>query len=292
MRSYWWVRRPCLQDYYLEIRDGNNQSANVLGVFCGDHKAAVVRSSEGYLWLRFFPSRRHDFSAYYTGRSFNQTATPTMTQVPKTQTVIFNRTSNLWCPVEGAPAPYIVWRKNGVVVQNSTSVRYQLVAAEKNVNYSCEVRRDNNVSRSEISLNIEECPGPCDCHILKGTYNLLRVSCTGKELMSFPWKIPLTTATLDLSNNQLNDLPKDIFSNNTHLSWLNLGQNKLKKLPQDIFSNYTKLKALLLNNNQLNQLPSGIFSNYTQMELLWLDNNHLKELSPDIFDKNFLLRDL
>ena len=78
-----------------------------------------------------------------------------MIQVPKTQTVFSNRTSDLWCPVEGAPAPYIVWRKNGVVVQNSTSVRYQLVAAEKNVNYSCEVRRDNNVSRREISLSIE-----------------------------------------------------------------------------------------------------------------------------------------
>ena len=89
---------------------------------------------------------------------FNQlpnVATPTMIQVPKTQTVFSNRTSDLWCPVEGAPAPYIVWRKNGVVVQNSTSVRYQLVATEKNVNYSCEVRRDNNVSRSEISLSIE-----------------------------------------------------------------------------------------------------------------------------------------
>ena len=72
-----------------------------------------------------------------------------MTQVPKTQTVILNRTSNLWCPVEGAPAPYIVWRKNGVVVQNSTSIRYLLVAVEKNVNYSCEVRRN------KISLNIE-----------------------------------------------------------------------------------------------------------------------------------------
>ena len=78
-----------------------------------------------------------------------------MKQVSKTQTVFLNKTSNLWYPVEGAPAPYIVWRKNGVVVQNSTSIRYQLVAAEKNVNYSCEVRRDNNVSRSEISLSIE-----------------------------------------------------------------------------------------------------------------------------------------
>ena len=82
-------------------------------------------------------------------------ATPTMTQVPKTQTVILNRTSHLWCPVDGAPAPYIVWRKNGVVVENSTSVRYQLVPEEKNVNYSCEVRRDKEISKREISLNFE-----------------------------------------------------------------------------------------------------------------------------------------
>lgn len=79
-----------------------------------------------------------------------------MKEVLKTQVVFLNRTSTLWCPVEGAPAPYVVWRKNGVVVQNSTSVRYQLlVTAEKNANYSCEVRRNENISRREISLSIE-----------------------------------------------------------------------------------------------------------------------------------------
>ena len=73
MRSYSWAPRPCLQDYYLEIRDGNKQSANVLGVFCGDHKTAVVRSSGRSLWLRFFPYRRYYLNGYYMGRSFNQT---------------------------------------------------------------------------------------------------------------------------------------------------------------------------------------------------------------------------
>ena len=97
-----------------------------------------------------------------------------MTQVPKTQTVILNRTFNLWCPVEGAPAPYIVWRKNGVVVQNSTSVRYQLVATEENVNYSCEVRRDDNVSRSEIGLSIE------------GEFYFLH-QCNGTYITFFNW---------------------------------------------------------------------------------------------------------
>ena len=75
MDSLSWYPRPCLRDNYLEIRDGNNQSANVLGVFCGDHKTAVVRSSGRYLWLRFFPSRRYYLNGYYTGRSFNQTGT-------------------------------------------------------------------------------------------------------------------------------------------------------------------------------------------------------------------------
>ena len=75
MRSYSRATRPCLRDYYLEIRDGNNQSANVLGVFCGDHKTAVVRSRGRYLWLRFFPYGRYDLNGYYMGRSFNETGT-------------------------------------------------------------------------------------------------------------------------------------------------------------------------------------------------------------------------
>ena len=79
-----------------------------------------------------------------------------MKEVPKTQSVLLNRASSLWCPVEGAPAPYIVWRKNCVVVQNSTSIKYQLLeTAENNANYSCEVRRGEKISWREISLDIE-----------------------------------------------------------------------------------------------------------------------------------------
>ena len=81
---------------------------------------------------------------------------PTLDQAPKTQYLFLNRTSYLWCPVKGAPAPYIVWRKDGVAVQNSTSITFQLkVTSENNVNYSCEVRRDGEVLRRDISLRIE-----------------------------------------------------------------------------------------------------------------------------------------
>ena len=79
-----------------------------------------------------------------------------MDPVPNPQYVFLNRTSNLWCPVKGAPAPYIVWRKDGDVVQNSTSITFELNITSKNdVNYSCEVRRDGEVLRRNISLIIE-----------------------------------------------------------------------------------------------------------------------------------------
>ena len=89
--------------------------------------------------------------------SFSGLATLNLTLVKNTQFVLFNHPSSLWCPVEGGPAPHIVWRKNGVIVQNSTSVRYRLTISkeEKNSNYSCEVNAHGAVDQKNISLVIE-----------------------------------------------------------------------------------------------------------------------------------------
>ncbi|KAJ7376916.1 G2F domain, partial [Desmophyllum pertusum] len=104
---------PCIDDEFLEVRDGHNQSANLL-------------------------------------------VEPNLNQVAETQFVLFNHFSSLWCPAQGAPAPYIVWRKNGTVVQNSTSVRYQLnITEEKNQKYSCEVETPDGLVKKEISPIIE-----------------------------------------------------------------------------------------------------------------------------------------
>ena len=79
-----------------------------------------------------------------------------MDPAPNLQYVFLNRTFNMWCPVKGAPAPYIVWRKDGDSVQNSTSITFQhKITSKNNVNYSCEVRRDGEVLTRNISLRIE-----------------------------------------------------------------------------------------------------------------------------------------
>ena len=43
---------PCIDDMYLEVRDGDNVSSNLLGVFCGRNISGTVRSSGKNLWLR------------------------------------------------------------------------------------------------------------------------------------------------------------------------------------------------------------------------------------------------
>ena len=63
---------PCADEEYLEIRDGYNQSGNLLGVFCGRYiRDVTVRSSGHNVWLRFSPHRRHRQLISYEGKGLN-----------------------------------------------------------------------------------------------------------------------------------------------------------------------------------------------------------------------------
>ncbi|CAH3158165.1 unnamed protein product, partial [Pocillopora meandrina] len=146
---------PCIYDEYMEVRDGYNESANLLGVFCGRNISVIVRSSGHNLWIRK-SAYYFRFRGSYTNKRLNFTVEPNLDKVAKAQFVLFNQTSSLWCPAQGAPAPFIVWRKNGIMVQNSTSVKYQLtVTEENNDKYSCEVKKENGFDKKEIRLVIE-----------------------------------------------------------------------------------------------------------------------------------------
>ncbi|PFX14145.1 Carboxypeptidase N subunit 2 [Stylophora pistillata] len=111
----------------------------------------------------------------------------------------------------------------------------------------------------------------------------------------------------NLNDNELTDLPRDIFRNNTHLEIILLDNNKLQDLPQDIFSAHANLKALFLGNNLLKTLPENIFRITTQLEVAdydilvqmqqtienlslfldsFLEGNQLKDLPQDVFNAN------
>ena len=104
---------------------------------------ANVSCTQLLLWLLIIP-----FSFF--------PAKPNLDKVAETQFILLNHSSSLWCPAQGAPAPVIVWRKNGIVARNSTSVLYQLnITGENNDNYSCEVNTQDGFEKKRIHLVIE-----------------------------------------------------------------------------------------------------------------------------------------
>jgi Leucine-rich repeat (LRR) protein len=107
-----------------------------------------------------------------------------------------------------------------------------------------------------------------------------RASLGNMNLTRFPeWLEMLTTlTTLDLSGNQLSDLPAS-FGNHTKLTELNLSDNKISQLPQS-FGNLTALKTLNLSDNRLFQLPESI-GNLTDLTTLELAGNPLYYTIPE-----------
>nr|XP_058955681.1 uncharacterized protein LOC131782962 isoform X10 [Pocillopora verrucosa] len=292
-----WIHRdspgaPCADEEYLEIRDGYNQSGNLLGVFCGRYVPHFTLRSNGQnTWLRFSSNHRYRlfYPRYYEGKALSATVPTNLRNVAKTQFVL-HQSSSLWCPAEGGPAPRIVWRKNGAVVQNSTSVRLQInvTEEERSTTYSCEVDDHGQLKRKNINLIVEKCPQQCQCKVLKGNMrSLVSADCGTKQLKLIPKKIPRATGKLTLSNNKLKHLPKEVFSRNSNLLKLDLSKNKLQKLPAGAFSNNSRLEHLILSNNQLQNLTQGVFAgikvSLRGMLTLDLSKNQLQDLPSGVF---------
>ncbi len=90
---------------------------------------------------------------------------------------------------------------------------------------------------------------------------------------------------LDLSENELNNLPKSI-GNLPNLIRLNLRENKISSLPESI-TNLSKLTYLNLSTNQLINLPKNI-GNLSNLTHLYLLENQLCSLPQSICDLSSL----
>ena len=64
---------PCFGEMYLEVRDGHNESANLLGVFCGRRISSIVRSSGHKMWLLLRKYFFYVFTGSYSDKAANIT---------------------------------------------------------------------------------------------------------------------------------------------------------------------------------------------------------------------------
>ena len=64
---------PCIDDKYLEVRDGYNKSANLLGVLYLVYISVVMRSSGQNLWIRKSVHYIGRFRGSYANKTLNFT---------------------------------------------------------------------------------------------------------------------------------------------------------------------------------------------------------------------------
>ncbi len=92
-------------------------------------------------------------------------------------------------------------------------------------------------------------------------------------------KSPDRVLNLDLSNQNLTTLPKEIFKFK-NLGYINLSNNNFKSFPTELLS-FTKLKFIDLSHNQIDYLPSEI-GEFQNLSRLILNNNLLTEIPEEI----------
>uniref|UniRef100_A0A8C7MDU3 Leucine-rich repeat-containing G-protein coupled receptor 4 n=1 Tax=Oncorhynchus kisutch TaxID=8019 RepID=A0A8C7MDU3_ONCKI len=130
------------------------------------------------------------------------------------------------------------------------------------------------------------CSSSCSCDEDGGA------DCSGKGLTTVPTGLSAFTYYLDISMNNITELPAFVFKNFPYLEELRLAGNDLSFIHPDALSGLHQLKVLMLQNNQLKTVPSTAIKNLYSLQSLRLDANHITTVPEDSFEGLQQLRHL
>uniref|UniRef100_A0A8C2L215 Leucine-rich repeat-containing G-protein coupled receptor 4 n=1 Tax=Cyprinus carpio TaxID=7962 RepID=A0A8C2L215_CYPCA len=116
--------------------------------------------------------------------------------------------------------------------------------------------------------------------------------CSGRGLTTVPTGLSAFTYYLDISMNNITELPANVFRNLPYLEELRLAGNDLAFIHPEALSGLHQLKVLMLQNNQLKTVPSAALKNLHALQSLRLDANHITSVPEDSFEGLQQLRHL
>ncbi|XP_061526506.1 leucine-rich repeat-containing G-protein coupled receptor 4 isoform X2 [Phycodurus eques] len=116
------------------------------------------------------------------------------------------------------------------------------------------------------------CSPSCSCDEDGGA------DCSGRGLTTVPAALSPFTYYLDLSMNNITELPANVFKNFPYLEELMLQNNQLKTVPSAALKNLHFLQSLRLDANHITAVPDDSFEVLQQLRHLWLDDNDLTEV--------------
>ncbi|XP_068623216.1 uncharacterized protein [Battus philenor] len=151
-----------------------------------------------------------------------------------------------------------------------------------------------------------ECQRPCDCRWQSGNKAAI---CSNSSLRVVPANLSNDIQILDLSNNNLHQLPQEAFkrvglSNLKKLFLkecniavvhkaafltlaimieLDMSKNLIRYLHPDTFKGTEKLRLINLNNNYIDKLEDGLFRNLKFLQKVEMSNNRIVRISTKAF---------
>lgn len=150
---------------------------------------------------------------------------------------------------------------------------------------------DGTISVEEIQniseeLNLSNC-NLTDVSMLKDlTDKVTSIDLSENDLVEIPEGLFDNMTNLQyvyLNTNKLISLPKDLFKNNKHIEWINLRANNLTSVSQDDFSGLAELKYLELDNNDIITIEAGALDGDTGLQQIGLSGNMLRALPDKLF---------
>uniref|UniRef100_A0A182VQ78 Ig-like domain-containing protein n=1 Tax=Anopheles minimus TaxID=112268 RepID=A0A182VQ78_9DIPT len=122
----------------------------------------------------------------------------------------------------------------------------------------------------------------CKCSWKSGRKS---ADCTNQRLPVVPRELSNELQILDLSHNQIDELPSKTFeaAHQTNLQKLYLRYNSMKRVDRDAFRNLTILIELDMANNNLTALEAGVFDDLTKIRVIILNNNQIERIDNSLF---------
>lgn len=122
--------------------------------------------------------------------------------------------------------------------------------------------------------------------MLMGLSQLHTIDLTGNQLRDLPSRVfyhaPLDS--LALKNNLLSRASADWLPDDSNLTWIDLSGNHFQKVPAGLLQNLGSLVTLDLSLNKLEELPAAVLDPLVLMERLALQNNKLRAIDPMAFN--------
>lgn len=138
------------------------------------------------------------------------------------------------------------------------------------------------VLSATVTATEDHCRTVCSC-IWKGGKQT--VECTNRGLITIPEKVHPETQVLDMSGNNLNNLPRDMFmrAKLLNLQKVYLSTCRIGQIDDNALRGLTNLVELDLSNNLLTSIPSQTFRDVPFLRDVTLAHNPIQKIEDEAF---------